>query len=114
MRQKSIFITGAASGIGLATALLFLKKGWFVGGYDLDEKGLSSLQDELQKNGTTACLDVTDKPAFDDAIASFSKHTDGHMLGTPWSLQQKITAGVQKSSPRFSRLHTFTRFRSMP
>jgi NAD(P)-dependent dehydrogenase (short-subunit alcohol dehydrogenase family) len=26
MRQKSIFITGAASGIGLATALLFLKK----------------------------------------------------------------------------------------
>ena len=79
MRQKSIFITGAASGIGLATALLFLKKGWFVGGYDIDEKGLTSLQDQLQENGTTACLDVTDKSAFDDAISSFSKHTDGHM-----------------------------------
>ena len=79
MRQKSIFITGAASGIGRATALLFLKKGWFVGGYDLDEKGLASLQDELQENGTTACLDVTDKSAFDDAMASFSKQTDGHM-----------------------------------
>ena len=33
----------------------------------------------MQENGTTACLDVTDKSAFDDAIASFSKHTDGHM-----------------------------------
>ena len=32
--HKSIFITGAASGIGLATAKLFHQEGWFVGCYD--------------------------------------------------------------------------------
>ena len=30
-RRKTIFITGAASGMGRETALLFASKGWFVG-----------------------------------------------------------------------------------
>ena len=29
--QKSIFITGGASGIGRAVAIHFARKGWFVG-----------------------------------------------------------------------------------
>ena len=33
--RKSIFITGAASGMGRETALLFAEKDWFVGGYDV-------------------------------------------------------------------------------
>ena len=34
--EKTIFITGASSGIGLATVRLFLSKGWNVIGYDVN------------------------------------------------------------------------------
>src|SRR5690606_4032913 len=37
--RKSIFITGAASGMGLETARLFAGKASFVGGYDVNEAG---------------------------------------------------------------------------
>ena len=34
--RKAIFITGAASGIGLATARRFASEGWLVGLSDID------------------------------------------------------------------------------
>ena len=46
--RKSIFVTGAASGMGRETALLFAEKGWFVGGYDVSEDGLKTLERMLQ------------------------------------------------------------------
>jgi len=46
-KKKAIFITGAASGIGRETALLFWKKGWFVGIFDVNEEGLKALQSEI-------------------------------------------------------------------
>jgi len=36
---RSIFITGAGSGIGRATAKLFASLGWFVGAADIDLTG---------------------------------------------------------------------------
>jgi len=39
-QQKSIFVTGAASGIGRETALLFAERGWLVGLFDVNEKEL--------------------------------------------------------------------------
>ena len=42
--RKSIFITGAASGIGLATAKRFAAEGWFVGLADIDATGLKLAQ----------------------------------------------------------------------
>jgi len=79
-RTQSIFITGAASGIGRSTARLFASHGWFVGAYDVNEDMLATLGDEL---GTDACLtrrlDVTDKPDYDRAVAEFASHTDGHL-----------------------------------
>ena len=41
--RQSIFITGAASGMGRETARLFAAQGWFVGGFDVNEAGLSDL-----------------------------------------------------------------------
>ena len=70
MDQEAIFITGAASGIGRATAERFHAEGWFVGGYDLDADGLDALARLLGDDGTTGVLDVTDKAAFDAAVAS--------------------------------------------
>ena len=59
--RKSIFVTGAASGMGRATARLFARKGWFVGIYDINEKGLETLASEIgDENCHTSPLDVTD------------------------------------------------------
>lgn len=79
MAQKSIFITGAASGIGRATAMLFHDKGWFVGCYDVDTPALQALEKELGSGCVTSYLDVRDKEGFDAAMGSFAEHTDGRL-----------------------------------
>ena len=59
--RRCIFVTGAASGIGRATCVLFAERGWFVGATDVDQAGLQSLAAEL--GGEKAChavvLDTT-------------------------------------------------------
>tara|TARA_R110000868_G_scaffold91328_1_gene253359 strand:- start:809 stop:1633 length:825 start_codon:yes stop_codon:yes gene_type:complete len=78
--RKSIFITGAASGMGLETARLFHGKGWFVGGYDVNATGLKALEAELgADNCIVQTLDVTDKKAYDAAVAAFGAATGGKM-----------------------------------
>lgn len=78
--RKSIFITGAASGMGLETARLFHSEGWFVGGYDVNAEGLKSLEAELgAENCVTRLLDVTDKADYEKAVAEFAELTDGKM-----------------------------------
>jgi NAD(P)-dependent dehydrogenase (short-subunit alcohol dehydrogenase family) len=78
MTSRTVFITGAAAGIGRATALTFARKGWTVGGYDLDEAGLATLVTEVEAVGATAVvgrLDVTDADAFRDAVDDFVHQT---------------------------------------
>jgi NAD(P)-dependent dehydrogenase (short-subunit alcohol dehydrogenase family) len=78
--RKSIFITGAASGIGRATAVLFAGRGWFVGAFDVNEQGLATLRQEIGGDGCiTGRLDVTSRENFETAIAAFGAETDGHM-----------------------------------
>ena len=79
MEKKSIFITGAASGIGRATATFFHKKGWFVGCYDIDAEALQALETELGDNCVSSYLDVRDKEGFDAAMASFAEQTGGRL-----------------------------------
>ncbi len=78
--SKCIFITGAASGIGRETAILFAQKGWFIGGYDVNEEGLKSLKDEL---GPDRCLveklDVTDRAAYAAVLDRFGQATGGKL-----------------------------------
>ena len=77
-KRKSIFITGAASGMGRATALLFAAKGWLIGAYDMNQAGLDSLCQEVgAQNGIFRVLDVTDATAFEDAMAAFGAATGG-------------------------------------
>ena len=47
VEQQTIFITGAAAGIGAATARRFARGGWLVGLADRDAEGLRRLADEL-------------------------------------------------------------------
>lgn len=78
--RKSIFVTGAASGIGLAAARRFAKEGWFVGLSDIDAGGLKAAQAELgADNSTTHRLDVRDRQAWQAALADFGAATGGRM-----------------------------------
>jgi NAD(P)-dependent dehydrogenase (short-subunit alcohol dehydrogenase family) len=78
--RQSIFITGAASGMGRETAKLFHAKGWFVGAYDVNTDGLKTLEQEIgNDNCVTGRLDVTNKADFDAAVAAFSAETGGRM-----------------------------------
>lgn len=76
--RKSIFITGAASGMGRETAKLFAGKGWYVGGYDVNEQGLKTLEQEIgHDNCKTGLLDVTQRAKFAEALAAFTAETGG-------------------------------------
>ncbi len=78
--RKSIFITGAASGMGRETARLFREKGWFIGGYDVNVDGLRALEKELgADNCVIRRLDVTDKADYEKALAEFGTATGGKM-----------------------------------
>ena len=76
--KKNIFITGAAAGIGKATALLFINKGWFVGITDADEAGLEELKKSVNgKIGYCAPLDVTNAEKVAAALSDFSRVAGG-------------------------------------
>ncbi|HET8708009.1 MAG TPA: SDR family oxidoreductase [Pseudomonadales bacterium] len=78
--QKAIFITGAASGIGKATAMLFAKKGWFVGLADRDEMGVRRLHQQLGTRITSFHrVDVTDFASVKEALEAFSSQTGGQL-----------------------------------
>ncbi len=78
--RKSIAITGAASGIGKATAELFFRKGWYVGLFDINEKDLTSVFSTLdEKNACMRKMDVSDPESVKDAIRFFSEKTEGKM-----------------------------------
>jgi NADP-dependent 3-hydroxy acid dehydrogenase YdfG len=74
--HKAVFITGAAAGIGRATALTFARRGFTVGGYDIDEVGLKTLADDIDQIGGTAItghLDVTDTDEMAQRVGEFAR-----------------------------------------
>ena len=77
--RKSIFITGAAAGIGRATALRFAAAGWRVGLYDVNQVGLKALVSEIGPQAVAGRLDVTDGAGFAKALAAFAEPSDGRI-----------------------------------
>jgi NAD(P)-dependent dehydrogenase (short-subunit alcohol dehydrogenase family) len=81
MVAPSLFISGAAAGIGKATALKFLAEGWFVGAYDVDSDGLAALAKERNEAQlarlVTGKLDVTNNDSWQQALEDFTSHTGG-------------------------------------
>lgn len=78
--RKTIFITGAASGIGLDTAKRFAAAGWFVGLADIDAKGLAAALEAIgPANGMTCSLDVRHRSAWKRELALFAQRTGGRL-----------------------------------
>lgn len=78
MSRPSVFITGAAAGIGRATALMFARAGYLVGAYDVDEAGLATLDAEApDARIVTGVLDVTDPSAWREQLADFTEQAAG-------------------------------------
>ncbi|OBJ56141.1 SDR family oxidoreductase [Mycobacterium sp. 1423905.2] len=90
--MKSIFITGAGSGMGREGALLFHARGWRVGAVDRDEEGLASLSAHLGSGLWSRTVDVTDKAALDGALRDFCAGNPGGGLDMMWN-----NAGVGES-----------------
>ena len=93
--KKSVFITGAAAGIGRATALNFAKRGYVVGAYDLDEVGLKTLSKEIEDLGATAVtghLDVTDADAMFTTTAPGVARRNGNAACRPFTTPLVLTS----------------------
>lgn len=91
--MKSVFITGAGSGMGREGAKLFHAKGWRVGAVDRNDDGLATLNEELGPERLwTRAVDVTDKTALDGALADFCAGNPGGGLDMMWN-----NAGIGES-----------------
>jgi NAD(P)-dependent dehydrogenase (short-subunit alcohol dehydrogenase family) len=78
--QKSIFITGGASGIGRAIAQHFAARGWLVGIADRNSLGLEETKGLLPEGMChTYTFDVTDRQGWDVALADFAGHNGGRI-----------------------------------
>jgi NAD(P)-dependent dehydrogenase (short-subunit alcohol dehydrogenase family) len=72
--QKAALVTGAARGIGLATARRFLADGWRVALLDIDGANLKRTHDALANPDTIAITaDVADAAAVADALDTVAK-----------------------------------------
>jgi NAD(P)-dependent dehydrogenase (short-subunit alcohol dehydrogenase family) len=90
---KSVFITGAGSGMGREGAKLFHANGWRVGAVDRNDDGLATLREELGGDRLwTRTVDVTDKVALDGAVADFCAGNSGGGLDMMWN-----NAGIGES-----------------
>ncbi|MFT4202159.1 SDR family oxidoreductase [Gordonia sp. (in: high G+C Gram-positive bacteria)] len=76
--MPSIFISGGAAGIGLATAKRFGAQGWTVGVYDVDAEALKAVKKE-HPEFITGKLDVRKPAQWAKALAEFTAHTDGKL-----------------------------------
>jgi NAD(P)-dependent dehydrogenase (short-subunit alcohol dehydrogenase family) len=83
---KSVFITGAGSGMGREGAKLFHAKGWRVGAVDRNDDGLAELSRQLGTERLwTRVVDVTDKAVLDGALADFCAGNEGGGLDMMWN-----------------------------
>ena len=91
--MKSVFITGAGSGMGREGAKLFHAKGWRVGAVDRCDDGLATLKQELLGDRLwTRAVDVTEKAALEGALADFCAGNTGGGLDMMWN-----NAGIGES-----------------
>ncbi|WP_335947484.1 SDR family oxidoreductase [Salipiger bermudensis] len=74
MTRKTLFITGASSGIGAETARKAVATGWNVGLFARSEDKLAALVDELGEHALALPGDATSLDAQTEAMAKLAEH----------------------------------------
>lgn len=108
LENKRILITGGASGIGKATALLCAQMGADVVLVDLNEQGLKQTAEKIGKDGVEIhALNLTNQEQLDEMITSLSK-LDGVVsnAGIVYSLLAKFNE--PKDMERIFNINTFS------
>ena len=72
LRGKTVLITGAAKGIGRATALGFAKEGARIAAVDIDKDDLASLEAEIRAMGGEAASGIGDLSTADGVRSSIA------------------------------------------
>lgn len=70
--MHSILISGAAQGIGAATAALFYQHGYKVGIYDINVEQAEQLAQQLGEHAKAGFIDVTDYAGWEAALSEFA------------------------------------------
>ena len=77
---RTVLVTGAGSGMGLATARLFADEGAHVAALDIQEETANAVAQEISQAGGSARawrLDVSDQAAVDQVVAEAAAHFGG-------------------------------------
>jgi NAD(P)-dependent dehydrogenase (short-subunit alcohol dehydrogenase family) len=77
--QRTMLVTGAASGIGRAIALHFARTGWFVGLADVDRAGLAETARGIAGPHIVLPLDVRDSDNWRKVVAAFASAAGGRL-----------------------------------
>ncbi|MXO58043.1 SDR family oxidoreductase [Altererythrobacter salegens] len=78
--RKSVFVTGAGSGIGRAIAQKYAHEGWFVGLADMSEQGMEETVAGMPGGFSYSHkLDVSDRAAWDEALRIFARAAGGRI-----------------------------------
>jgi NAD(P)-dependent dehydrogenase (short-subunit alcohol dehydrogenase family) len=103
--RKSIFITGAASGLGREVARFFAGKGWFIGLADVNDAGTAETAAMLPAGQSSAHhLDVTDRAQWAKVLSDFVTHTGGTVdvlfnnagIGAGGAIQEMTDADIDR------------------
>jgi NAD(P)-dependent dehydrogenase (short-subunit alcohol dehydrogenase family) len=78
LRGKTVLITGAAKGIGRATALAFAKEGCRIAAVDIDKADLDSLVSEVKAMGGEAAIGIGDLSTGEGVKSSIAEALKGY------------------------------------
>ena len=96
MENKTILLTGGSAGIGRATALCLMKKGYTV--YALSRSGCEELKDEKSGGSiVSVCADVTQPATLQQAVAKIVAE-QGALYGVICNAGNGIAGAVEDTS----------------
>ncbi|MCB0705490.1 MAG: SDR family NAD(P)-dependent oxidoreductase [Saprospiraceae bacterium] len=79
--KKRVFLTGAASGLGLELGLILASQGWSLGITDIRQDVLAEAARKFESAGAanvmTYSFDVSDRPAYEEAAVAFLEWAGG-------------------------------------